>query len=222
MSDTAVLFALATAMLGAGTLRAVLCHKGILTYELRPRPPETPEAAQRRVRREKLASRRVATALVAVLIATCAGLLAAGGVRWRQTFGRIDEAHTIGDYRVSITSERDPEWADLGENGEYIYVSVSHNGRSVTERVHVGAISDDSPPLTFNVRPLPAESLLIVTRCGDPEFSVMFVYNTATGETHPSSKSQHDEDYWKRREHFKALIRSALGDERYSLYCNYW
>ena len=146
----------------------------------------------------------------------CVAGLAYGAHCWYQRLGRIHETHTVEEYRFQITSLRDPEFADDGEVGEDVHISVLHRGTPVVDSLYIGGLWDKATPPTFSVRRLPNDSLLIVTR-NDREAQVVFAYDTATGETWPLNPRTTTEEYAARARFWEKRVRAALGDERYEL-----
>jgi hypothetical protein len=153
-----------------------------------------------------------------VIVASCTVFvgLAYGAIHLYRTHGRIHETHTVDEYRFRITSERDPDFADAGEVGEDVHVSVSYRGTRVVDSLYIGGLCDEAIPPTFSVRSLPKESLLIVTR-NDRVAHIVFAFDTASGEHWPPPKDSTYEEYRERARLWEIRIRVALADERYKM-----
>ena len=174
---------------------------------------------------QPLVTRRRFAALGAC--ALVAGLVCGGQYRYRMQ-GRIDESHRIEGYLFEITSEREPDWADLGECGEDISISIYHHGKRIAKRIHMGSITDDAVAPSFTVHRLPDAPLIIVTP-NDRENEIVFVFDTASGECYPEPIPENLTEEWsvrwpklyarvrERTATFNARIRACPGYEQHCL-----
>lgn len=211
MSDAALLLVLTLAMLSAGVLRAVRCSF--------PSSPSVLPTGSSEPPRSEVVTRRgigaaVLRASIPVLALFCTAGLVCGGIR--RYFGKIHETLTIGEYRFKITSERESEYADCSWPGDDIFMSISHQGQLLAERIHFGFVSEYDPAPTFTVLQLPNESLIIFTLI-DRETEVVFAFDTATGESCPWKSCQPYEAYVQRCERWGARIHASLGDSRHRI-----
>jgi hypothetical protein len=152
-----------------------------------------------------------------VLVLGIAAVSVYGVVRWCQQRGCVWEQHVVGEYRFKFTSDRDPDWERYdGYVRDDVFVSVYREGRLVVGSIYIGFVADPVDPLTFTVRRVPNESLIIVTPTAR-ENDVVFVYDTATGESCPSAvayKAETDEMRKQRRERLGTRIRACPGCEQ--------
>jgi hypothetical protein len=228
MSDESLFLTLAVTMLSFGALRS-LQQGHRLQFELShvPVPSSRPQGAGWPTPRTMARLRRAFVRYgLPALILLCAAGAAYGGYQWYRTLGSICESHTLGEYRFKITSERDPDYEDYeGYIHDNVYVSVSQQGKWVVKRRRIGAVIDPTELLTFTVRQLPNESLIVVTP-NDRETEIVFAYDTTTGRSYPFPyRDTTDEEDWKKHRderakweaEWEARIRACHGYEHSKL-----
>jgi hypothetical protein len=145
----------------------------------------------------------------------CVAGLVCGGVRWYQTRGSVHQTHTVDEYRFELTSERDPGW-ERAESyvRDEVFIAIYKNGERIQEPKWFGYIIDPRGTITFRAQRLPNESLIILTPTGLA--TVVFAFDTATGECFPWSPDAEDQKaYTKRKKAWGTRLRACPGFERY-------
>ena len=153
MSDGVLLLILTLTLFGIGVLRACASSP---TWEQTSRPAGHPPPGRKSPRGVGVGRPFLPLRYCVPLLALfCVAGLAYGGHWWYQTLGRIHETHTVDAYRFTITSTRDPEWADYGESGEDIAITIYQGDKLIAKRLHIGSIADSTTPPTFTARRIP-------------------------------------------------------------------